>query len=207
MDKKAPRFRLYAARLQRRLHLRRQLAPHTIAYELGHGIAGLEHVFENSSLSGKTKNLMDYSAGEDLWHFQWDAIQDPSRVWMKWNKDESEGEWTTDGHYYLFAYLGMLMGMEYADAEQYGTYAERPDTYVLHDEDIQKGKIILGKDEEVDLQKFIVPEGFVIKAGSFNISNNNIRANCNKFCQDGYYFLLAKNLYDWSEHTEPNNFT
>ena len=67
-------------------------SPHTIAHELGHGIAGLEHVFENSKSSGKTKNLMDYSSGEELWHFQWDAIQDPSRVLMKWNKDESEGE-------------------------------------------------------------------------------------------------------------------
>ena len=68
---------------------------HTIAHELGHGIAGLEHVFENSSNSGKTKNLMDYSFEKDaeqLWHFQWDQIQDPSRVWMKWNKAESEGE-------------------------------------------------------------------------------------------------------------------
>ncbi|MBR4266607.1 MAG: hypothetical protein IKQ46_11200, partial [Bacteroidales bacterium] len=67
-------------------------SPHTIAHELGHGIAGLEHVFENSKSSGKTKNLMDYSSGEELWHFQWDAIQDPSRVWMKWNKAEEEGE-------------------------------------------------------------------------------------------------------------------
>ncbi|MBP5366986.1 MAG: hypothetical protein J6Z01_00905 [Bacteroidales bacterium] len=64
----------------------------TIAHELGHGVAGLEHVFENSSNSGKTKNLMDYASGEELWHFQWDQIQDPSRVWMKWNKDEGEGE-------------------------------------------------------------------------------------------------------------------
>ena len=68
---------------------------HTVAHELGHGIGNLEHVFENSSNSGKTKNLMDYSFEKDaeqLWHFQWDQIQDPSRVWMKWNKDESEGE-------------------------------------------------------------------------------------------------------------------
>ena len=68
-------------------------SPHTIAHELGHGIAGLERVFENSKSSGKTNNLMDYSLGEQLWHFQWDEIQDPSRVWMKWSKDESEGEW------------------------------------------------------------------------------------------------------------------
>ena len=67
-------------------------SPHTIAHELGHGIAGLEHVFSDSKSSGKTKNLMDYSEGEELWHFQWDAIQDPSRVWMKWNKSEEEGE-------------------------------------------------------------------------------------------------------------------
>ena len=67
-------------------------SPHTIAHELGHGIAGLEHVFSDSKSSGKTKNLMDYSSGEELWHFQWDEIQDPSRVWMKWNKAEEEGE-------------------------------------------------------------------------------------------------------------------
>ncbi len=67
-------------------------SPHTIAHELGHGVAGLEHVFENSNNSGKTVNLMDYASGEELWHFQWDQIQDPSRVWMKWSKDESEGE-------------------------------------------------------------------------------------------------------------------
>ena len=68
---------------------------HTVAHELGHGIGNLEHVFENSSNSGKTKNLMDYSFEKDaeqLWHFQWDQIQDPSRVWMKWNKAEEEGE-------------------------------------------------------------------------------------------------------------------
>ncbi|MBR4590916.1 MAG: hypothetical protein IKO36_09700, partial [Bacteroidaceae bacterium] len=67
-------------------------SPHIVAHELGHGIGNLEHVFENSSNSGKTKNLMDYSTGEELWYFQWDAIQDPSKVWMKWNKDEEEGE-------------------------------------------------------------------------------------------------------------------
>ena len=80
-------------------------SPHTIAHELGHGVAGLEHVFENSSNSGKTANLMDYASGEELWHFQWDQIQDPSRVWMKWNKAEEEGE-NVEGtlvEYYLFS--------------------------------------------------------------------------------------------------------
>ncbi|MCQ2976308.1 MAG: hypothetical protein MJ211_16020, partial [Bacteroidales bacterium] len=65
---------------------------HTIAHELGHGVGNLEHAFVNSNSSGKTKNLMDYSSGEELWHFQWNEIQDPSRVWMKWRKEESEGE-------------------------------------------------------------------------------------------------------------------
>ncbi|MBO7142869.1 MAG: hypothetical protein J6V76_07160 [Bacteroidales bacterium] len=78
----------------------------TIAHELGHGVAGLEHVFSDSKASGKTQNLMDYATGEQLWHFQWNQIQDPSRVWMKWNKDEGEGELLTkrsdtDTRFYL----------------------------------------------------------------------------------------------------------
>lgn len=41
-------------------------SPRTIAHELGYGIAGLEHVFENSNNSGKTANLMDYAEGDDI---------------------------------------------------------------------------------------------------------------------------------------------
>ncbi|MCQ2976274.1 MAG: hypothetical protein MJ211_15850 [Bacteroidales bacterium] len=65
---------------------------HTVAHELGHGVGNLEHAFTASNFSGKTQNLMDYSYGEELYHFQWNEIQDPSRVWMKWRKEESEGE-------------------------------------------------------------------------------------------------------------------
>ncbi|MCQ2976251.1 MAG: hypothetical protein MJ211_15735, partial [Bacteroidales bacterium] len=61
---------------------------HTVAHELGHGVGNLEHAFSASNSSGKTQNLMDYSTGEDLYHFQWNEIQDPSRVWMKWSKEE-----------------------------------------------------------------------------------------------------------------------
>ncbi|MCQ2976223.1 MAG: hypothetical protein MJ211_15595 [Bacteroidales bacterium] len=68
-------------------------SPRTIAHELGLGVGNLEHAFEKSNTSGKTKNLMDYSDGEELYHFQWNEIQDPSRVWLKWSKDESEGEY------------------------------------------------------------------------------------------------------------------
>mgnify|MGYP003326864800 CR=1 FL=1 len=65
---------------------------HTVAHELGHGVGNLEHAFSASNSSGKTQNLMDYSSGTELYHFQWNEIQDPSRVWMKWSKEESEGE-------------------------------------------------------------------------------------------------------------------
>ncbi|MCQ2976299.1 MAG: hypothetical protein MJ211_15975 [Bacteroidales bacterium] len=65
---------------------------HTVAHELGHGVGKLEHAFSASNSSGKTQNLMDYSEGLDLWHFQWNEVQNPSRVWMKWSKEESEGE-------------------------------------------------------------------------------------------------------------------
>ncbi|MDD6000560.1 MAG: hypothetical protein PUC50_00025, partial [Bacteroidales bacterium] len=50
-------------------------ANRTIAHELGHGIAGLEHPFPESQVSGSTQNLMDYRDGEELWHFQWDMLQ------------------------------------------------------------------------------------------------------------------------------------
>ena len=48
---------------------------------------------------------MDYSEGEELWHFQWDEIQDPSRVWMKWNKDEEEGENIGYKNIYDYAFM------------------------------------------------------------------------------------------------------
>ena len=35
---------------------------------------------------------MDYSEGVSLWHFQWDEIQDPTKIWLKWSKGEGEGE-------------------------------------------------------------------------------------------------------------------
>ncbi len=64
---------------------------YAFAHDLAHVIATLQHVFSNSKSSGKTKNLMEICpSGSD--HFQWDQIQDPSRVWMKWNQEESEGE-------------------------------------------------------------------------------------------------------------------
>ncbi|MBR2888090.1 MAG: hypothetical protein IKB95_07670 [Bacteroidales bacterium] len=37
----------------------------SLAHELGHGIAGLEHPFPESQVSGSTQNLMDYRDGEE----------------------------------------------------------------------------------------------------------------------------------------------
>ncbi len=64
----------------------------TIAHELGHGIAGLEHPFPESQVSGRTDNLMDYREGEELWHFQWDMLQDPARKIFKWWQNEEGAE-------------------------------------------------------------------------------------------------------------------
>ncbi|MDD6001709.1 MAG: hypothetical protein PUC50_05900, partial [Bacteroidales bacterium] len=71
-------------------------APRTIAHELGHGIAGLEHPFPESQVSGSTQNLMDYRDGEELWHFQWDMLQDPARKIFKWwqNEQDAEDSWS-----------------------------------------------------------------------------------------------------------------
>ncbi|MBQ3619057.1 MAG: hypothetical protein II939_12965, partial [Bacteroidales bacterium] len=67
-------------------------ANRTIAHELGHGIAGLEHPFPESQVSGSTQNLMDYRDGTELWHFQWDMLQDPSRKIFKWWQNEEDAE-------------------------------------------------------------------------------------------------------------------
>ncbi|MBP5370077.1 MAG: hypothetical protein J6Z01_16660 [Bacteroidales bacterium] len=67
-------------------------ANRTIAHELGHGIAGLEHPFPESQVSGNTANLMDYREGEELWHFQWDMLQDPARKIFKWWQNEQGAE-------------------------------------------------------------------------------------------------------------------
>jgi|GEM_PF-5043274 len=63
----------------------------TMAHELGHGAYHMEHTFIalyfGDSSKGTTKNLMDYSNGNELWKFQWDIIQDPGHVWGILKKD------------------------------------------------------------------------------------------------------------------------
>ena len=129
----------------------------TIAHELGHGVAGLEHVFENSSNSGKTANLMDYASGEELWHFQWDQIQDPSRVWMKWNKAESEGESIITGSFSkvfsekYYRYLNEMLQSpifksiyNYLDKSEYYVQIVEKDKDKLSKEELEHYKYFLG---------------------------------------------------------------
>ena len=116
----------------------------TYAHELSHGAFALHHTFSENSESfhaneGTTNNLMDYAEGATLNYKQWSWMHEKHGSGLfGFLADESEGEWTTDGHYYLFTYLGMLMGMDYATAEQYGKWAEEPDSKVTNDGDMEE---------------------------------------------------------------------
>ena len=129
-----------------------------VAHELGHGAFGLHHTFssETESFSApqySTNNLMDYADGATLNHKQWTWMHEKHGSGLfGFLADESEGEWTTDGHFYLLTYLGMLMGMSYEKAEELGRDAERPDTYVIAEEDLKKGFVVMGDGEKVDIK-------------------------------------------------------
>lgn len=80
----------------------------TYAHELSHGAFALHHTFSANSESfhaseGTTTNLMDYTeSGITLNHKQWTWMHEKHGSGLfGFLADESEGEWTTDGHYYL----------------------------------------------------------------------------------------------------------
>ncbi|MCQ2976154.1 MAG: hypothetical protein MJ211_15240 [Bacteroidales bacterium] len=65
----------------------------TIAHELGHGIGSLKHPFDDQNReNGNTANLMDYNDKTELYHFQWDNIQNPPSRIFKWNFEEEGAE-------------------------------------------------------------------------------------------------------------------
>ena len=65
----------------------------TIAHELAHGIASLNHPFKDDvETKGQTDNLLDYNDGNSLWHFQWDNLQNPPSRIFKWNFEEEDAE-------------------------------------------------------------------------------------------------------------------
>ena len=109
----------------------------TVAHELAHGAFNLYHTFSTENYiaaQNTTDNLMDYKGGTELWAHQWKLIHDPKNVWLKFLQEESEGEWTTDGHYYTLDLLGNLLGLPSNVANQVAMMSEYPDSHV-HDSD------------------------------------------------------------------------
>ena len=142
----------------------------TYAHELSHGAFALHHTFSANTESfrateGTTNNLMDYTRdGIALNHKQWRWMhENHGKGLFGFLADESEGEWTTDGHYYLFTYLGMLMGMSYEKAEELGRYAEEPDTHVITEDDLKKGTVEMGNGVTVSISQEEYKEGDMLE--------------------------------------------
>lgn len=104
--------------------------PLTIAHELGHGLFDLEHTFDFGVARNTTTNLMDYKQGTDTKVWQWTVMDDHHEYTLPFLEDAEDSQWVSDGHYYLFTYLGLLLGLDYNTAEQYGKWAEEPDTQI-----------------------------------------------------------------------------
>ncbi|MCQ2208694.1 MAG: hypothetical protein MJZ34_00210 [Paludibacteraceae bacterium] len=105
----------------------------TIAHEIGHGLFDWEHSFEFGASKGSTTNIMDYNNGTDTKVWQWTVMDDHPSYTLPILEDAEDAQWTTDGHYYLFTYLSLLLGLPYSEAEQYGKWAEEPDSQVNPD--------------------------------------------------------------------------
>jgi uncharacterized protein (DUF736 family) len=63
--------------------------PINTTHELGHGTLGLEHPFKTDADQGKTNFLMDYSVKNELWHKDWQQINDPKFRLYNFQGDES----------------------------------------------------------------------------------------------------------------------
>ena len=144
----------------------------TYAHELSHGAFALHHTFSTNTESfcadeGTTTNLMDYTRdGIALNHKQWRWMhENHGKGLFGFLADEEEGEWTTDGHYYLFTYLGMLMGLDYSEAEKLGRYAEEPDSHVITDDDFTERDVTLpnGKSFHLKSGEVIMDDDVVVK--------------------------------------------
>lgn len=109
----------------------------TMTHELCHGLYGLEHTFSYGiDTMALPENIMSYSTQigrRPSKYFQWYNIENPSEYHFPFTDSAEDGEWTTDGHYYLFTYIGVLLGLKYKVADQYGKWAEEPDTHVNPD--------------------------------------------------------------------------
>lgn len=114
----------------------------TMTHELCHGLYGLEHTFKYGvDENAVPENIMSYSTQigrTPSKYFQWYNIENPSEYHFPFTDSAEDGEFTTDGHYYLFTYLGMLMGLDYNSAETLGKLSEYPDTKVINSTTMQE---------------------------------------------------------------------
>ncbi|MEE1259169.1 MAG: hypothetical protein U0K66_03185 [Paludibacteraceae bacterium] len=112
----------------------------TMTHELCHGLYGLEHTFTYGvDKNAVPENIMSYSTQigrTPSKYFQWYNIENPSDYHFPFTDSAEDGEYTTDGHFYLFTYLGLLLGVPYETAFDFGKWSENPDTHVFKDGDI-----------------------------------------------------------------------
>lgn len=99
------------------------MTPHLLQHICHHHTQiSLKHPFDDcygraaKDSRGTTPLLMDYAGGTRIAKWQWSEIYQPALIGAVFEREE-KGEWTTDGHYYLFTYIGMLMGMDFPTAE------------------------------------------------------------------------------------------
>lgn len=170
----------------------------TIAHELGHGIFDLEHTFDFGVNKNTTKNLMDYNQGTETKVWQWTVMDNHPSYTLPFLEDAEDSQWTTDGHYYLFTYIGMLMGVNDKLAKKYGCWAERPDTYVLEEEDIERGYVIMGGGDTVDVKRLSL--GYTFFLSESTITRNLMTAGNVSYVgdytvksKDGFKFSLSSN--------------
>lgn len=112
----------------------------TMTHELCHGLYGLEHTFTYGvDEKALPENIMSYSdqiGRRPSKYFQWYNIENPSDYHFPFTDSADDGAYTTDGHFYLFTYIGLLLGVPYETAFKFGQCAENPDTHVFQDGDI-----------------------------------------------------------------------
>lgn len=95
----------------------------TIAHELGHGIGGLKHSWQDNGPSkGSTDNLMDYSSSSwTLRISQWRLLRNPGRIGSIWD-DEEEAAGASPMVYYFKVHLnpnGTVASRAYWKKEKY----------------------------------------------------------------------------------------
>lgn len=113
-----------------------------MTHELCHGLYGLEHTFSYGiDTMALPENIMSYSTQigrTPSKYFQWYNIENPSEYHFPFTDSAEDGEWTTDGHYYLFDYLCLLMGLDEKTATKLAEFSEQPDTKMNAENNVSK---------------------------------------------------------------------